>query len=122
MRQHNTIHLKSKPTFAIVVDGETEYWYCQMLVRNEKNKLNVRIKPELPLKKSLADQFKMVKDLAKDYTKTFWIIDLDVILKETKEAKKSTKPKIQEFAEYIMIRVIVKFSCNMFNRNFAMEH
>jgi RloB-like protein len=63
--------------------------------------LNVRIKPELPTKKTLADQFKIVKELAKDYEKTFWIIDLDVILKETREAKKGRKTKLQELTEYI---------------------
>jgi hypothetical protein len=101
MRKNKAIPLKSKPTFAIVVDGETEFWYCQMLVRNEKDKLNVRVKPELPSKKSLSDQFKLVKTLADDYTKTFWIIDLDVILKETRENKKGSKTRIQEFTEYI---------------------
>lgn len=90
-----------KPTFAVVVDGECEVWYLQMLIRNEKDHLNIRVKPELPSKKALHDQFKLVKELAKDYTKTFWIIDLDVILKETREAKKDSKTKIQELSEYI---------------------
>lgn len=101
MRKNRAIPLKSKPTFAVVVDGETEFWYFQMLVRNEKDKLNVHVKPELPSKKALAEQFKLVKKLVEDYTKTFWIIDLDVILKETREAKKGSKTKIQEFTEYI---------------------
>ncbi len=100
MRKNRAIPFKNKPSFAIVVDGETEFWYFQMLVRNEKDKLNVRVKPELPTKKSLSEQFKLVKTLAEDYTKTFWIIDLDVILRETREAKKGSKTKIQEFVEY----------------------
>lgn len=100
MRKNRATPLKTKPTFAILVDGETEFWYFQMLVRNEKDNLNVRVKPELPSKKALSDQFKLVKELAKDYTKTFWIIDLDVVLKETREAKKGTKTKIQELKEY----------------------
>lgn len=101
MRKTRPLPFKNKPSFAIVVDGETEYWYFQMLVRNEKDKLNVSIKPELPSKKSLYDQFQLVKKLAEDYTKTFWIIDLDVILRETREAKKGSKTKIQEFTEYV---------------------
>jgi RloB-like protein len=100
MRKNKPVPLKSKPVFAIVVDGETEFWYFQMLVRNEKDKLNVRIKPELPSKKALYEQFKLVTELAEDYTKTFWIIDLDVVLRETREANKGTKTRIQELAEY----------------------
>ena len=103
MRPTRSIPIKRKPTFAIVIDGETEFWYFQMLVRNEKDKLNVHVKPELPSKKALIDQFNLVKELATDYTKTFWIIDLDVILKETREAPKGTKTRIQEFNEYINI-------------------
>ena len=102
MRKRRTIPIKKKPDFAIVVDGETEFWYFQMLVRNEKERLNVRIKPELPSKKSLPDQFKLVKELAEDYTKTFWIIDLDVILRETREAKKGAKSAIETFDEYLL--------------------
>ncbi len=89
-----------KTSFAIVLDGKTEFWYFQMMVRNEKENLNIRIKPELPSKKSLAHQFKLVKHLSKDFNKVFWIIDLDVILKETREVKKGEKAKIQELNEY----------------------
>lgn len=103
MRPSRPIPIKRKPSFAIVIDGETEFWYFQMLVRNEKDKLNVHVKPELPSKKALIDQFNLVKELAKDYPKTFWIIDLDVILKETREAQKGAKTRIQEFNEYINI-------------------
>ncbi len=103
MRSNRPVPKKKKPNLAIVIDGQTEFWYFQMLVRNERDKLNVQIKPELPSKKSLADQFKLVKQLSEDYTKTFWIIDLDVVLKETKEAKKGEKTRIKELAEYIDI-------------------
>jgi hypothetical protein len=103
MRSNRTVPKKKKPNLAIVVDGQTEFWYFQMLVRNERDKLNVQIKPELPSKKSLVDQFKLVKLLSEDYTKTFWIIDLDVVLKETREAKKGEKTRIKELAEYIDI-------------------
>lgn len=100
MRQSKNKAPKITPTFAVVVDGETEVWYLQMLKRNEKN-IRVSIKPEIPNKKSLKEQYDSVCDLSKkDFTKVFWIVDLDTIIKETNEAVKSKKTPIQTFAEY----------------------
>ena len=99
MRRKKAILIKSKPTFAIVVDGKTEVWYFNMLIRNERG-LKVTIKPELPNKRPLSDQFTKVKELAEDYTKVFWILDFDVILKETREAERGTETPLQEFEKY----------------------
>lgn len=99
MRKKRTNEIKSKPTFAVLVEGETEVWYFNMLVRNER-KLSVTIKPELPHKKSLKEQFALTKELAEDYFKVFWIVDLDVINKETKEGKKGEEKRIQVFLKY----------------------
>ncbi len=90
---------KSKPVYAIVVEGKTEFWYLQMLKRNERN-LNINIEPKLPVKKKLEDQFKMAKVLAEDYTKVFWIIDLDVVLSETKKSKKGAETSLQKLIKY----------------------
>jgi len=43
--------IKSNPSYAVVVDGETEIWYLQMLKRNERS-LNINLEPKLPQKKS----------------------------------------------------------------------
>lgn len=86
----------------MVVDGETEVWYLQMLKRHEKN-IRVTISPEIPHKKSLEAQYKSVCKLLdedKAFTKVFWIVDLDTIIKETNEAVKGKKTPIQTFAEY----------------------
>ena len=99
MRRIRPIPFKSKPKFAFVVDGECESWYIQMLKRNERS-LNVHLKPEIPQKKKLFDQFEKVINLANDYDKVFWIIDLDVITSETRLANKGTKTALQEFKEY----------------------
>lgn len=88
--------MKGSNTFAFVVDGDTEVWYLHMLKRNERE-LNINIEPKLPSKKSISEQFKMVKDLAADYTKVFWIVDYDVIAKETREAKKGVETSEQLF-------------------------
>jgi hypothetical protein len=96
MSRRGKSNIKARETYAVVVDGETEVWYLQMLKRNEKN-LTINIEPKLPSKKSLPDQYEMVEILAKDYTKVFWLIDYDVIRKETQEAKPGKETKEQEF-------------------------
>lgn len=99
MRINRSIPFVIKPNFAIVVDGETEVWYLQMLKRNERS-INVNIEPKIPQRKKLSEQFETVIKLSQDYTKVFWIIDLDVILKETKEAKLGNKTALQSFLDF----------------------
>lgn len=94
---------KEIPTFAFVVDGKTEIWYLQMFKKNEQKDRNIRIKikPEIPQKKTLKDQFDLVCKQAKgEYDRVFWIVDLDVILKETREAK-STDTALKNFIALI---------------------
>jgi hypothetical protein len=100
MRQSRKIRTTATPTFAFVVDGATEVWYLQMLKRNERH-LRINIKPEIPTKKSITDQYKLVKDLLdKEYTKVYWLVDLDNILKESREAPRGRKTSLQIFNEY----------------------
>ncbi|MDF1675057.1 MAG: RloB family protein [Vicingaceae bacterium] len=106
MRNNISIGLKGSKAFAFVVDGNTEVWYLQMLKRNER-KLNINIEPKLPSKKSIPEQYKMVEQLAEDYTKVFWIVDYDVIIKETLESKKGT-----ETSEQLFIRLKEKVEKN----------
>lgn len=71
MRNPKQIAHKINPAFAIVVDGETEVWYLQMLKRNERN-IRVSIKPEIPNKKSMEEQYDLVCGLSnKEFTKVF---------------------------------------------------
>jgi hypothetical protein len=88
-----------KPVFAIIVDGECEFWYFQMLKRNERS-IRVDLKPEIPQKKKLSEQFKRVIEYSKDYDKVFWIVDFDVIISEDHVATKGKKSTLQEFKEY----------------------
>jgi RloB-like protein len=99
MRKSKTVALKSKPSFAIVVDGQCEVWYLQMLKRHERSLL-VNIEPKIPQRKKLAEQFANVIELSKDYTKVFWIVDFDVITTDTRHAKAGTKTALQNFIEY----------------------
>jgi len=84
--------------YAIYVEGECEFWYVQMLKRNEK-KLRIKLEPSLQQTKKLSEQFATVIKLSDDYTKVFWIVDFDVIIKETKESIKGETP-MKEFENY----------------------
>lgn len=99
MRKNRAVPLRSKPTFAVVVDGDCEVWYLQMLKRNERS-IFVNIEPKIPQRKRLSEQYKNVIKLSKEYTKVFWIIDFDVIASETKSAKAGSKTAIQSFLKY----------------------
>lgn len=110
---------KTNPTFAFVVDGETEIWYLQMLKRNERN-LRVTIKPEIPQKKKLEVQYKLVCDLANsEYEWVFWIVDLDTVIKEDIEAASGTRSSLSFFdemrskicVEFQNVRIIVNNPC-----------
>ena len=99
-RRKEKISKPRKPSFAIIVDGETEVWYFLMLKRNEPS-LQVNIEPKIPQKKKLSEQYEKVCGLAEDYTKVVWVIDLDVLITESRRAKKGKKTSIQELKEYL---------------------
>ena len=119
MARNNT-HKKriGKKIYAIIVDGETEVWYFQMMKRHE-SLLNIDIRPELPKKKKLADQYNSVienKNLG--YDKIIWLLDMDTILKEDKQTKKGQQSKLQELKRYIkklkkysQVEVLVNTPC-----------
>ena len=73
-----------RPSYAFVVDGETEIWYLNMLKRNEKH-LQIAIRPELAQKKSLQEQFNQVCLLSEDYPTVFWVVDIDTYIRENRE-------------------------------------
>lgn len=121
MRQHKKIRFHI-PTYAFVVEGETEIWYLQMFKQHEQRDKNLRIniKPEIPQKKKIKDQYHLVREMAQsEYDKVFWIVDLDVIVKETNEAPKEKHPPLTEFMElrrklyheFDNIQVIVNNPC-----------
>ena len=89
----------TKQAFAVVVDGETEKWYLEMFKQNEPDIL-FNITPKIPQKKNIDQQYELVIALSEEeYDKVFWIVDLDVLLKEERE-KKSNLSSLQKFLEY----------------------
>ena len=92
-------NIPTKQSFAVVVDGETEKWYLEMLKQNEPDVL-FNITPKILQKKNINQQYELVTDLSEEeYDKVFWIVDLDVLLKEEREKKNSTSP-LQKFLSY----------------------
>ena len=87
---------KLRNSFACVVDGETEIWYLNMLKRNEASTKSISIRPELPQKKTLQEQYRQVLSLAESYTAVFWIIDTDTIIRNerTFAGNKDKSPKV----------------------------
>ncbi len=91
---------KPPTSIAVVVDGDDEVWYLQMLKRNEP-KIRISIKPEIPNKKSVEEQYNLVRDLSeKEFTKVFWIVDLGSVIKEDNEAPKGKETPLEFFAKY----------------------
>lgn len=99
MRNNRNLTTKqAKKGYAFVVDGKCESWYIQMLKKHSPN-IRIAIKPELPQKKNLDELYKKVIELSEDYEKVFWIIDMDVLIKENREAKKQPA-SIDKLKEY----------------------
>lgn len=117
MRKSRNIQPKNK-TVAVIDDGECEFWYFQMLKRNERS-LSVNLEPKIPKKLPFEELFTRVKETSKDYDKVFWIVDFDVLNKENRESSKGKKPPIQAFREYVNtlkksyhnVKVIVNNPC-----------
>lgn len=70
---------------SIIVDGETEQWYTETLRQAEGLK-HLKIKPDLPKKKTITELYKYVRKQANIYDQVIWIIDMDVTISEAKKA------------------------------------
>lgn len=108
MRVSGTKKGLGRKTFALVVDGETELWYMQMLKKNETIQ-GISIQPELPKKKTLEEQFELVKTNAKIYDLSIWVVDLDVIITERKIA--DFKKYKKEAKDIEKIHILVNTPC-----------
>ena len=91
---------KLNPIHLIVVDGETEKWYFD-LYREKESVKNIKLAPDLYKKIPLRQQYEKIRANSSDYESIIWIIDLDVILKESKECKKGETKRIDELRKYM---------------------
>lgn len=90
-----------KNTVAMLVDGQTETWYFEMLKRFEESSRDVRINisPKIPQRKAIIAQMEEVIEMAEYHTKVFWIIDFDEILKRQREWNNKGDRPIDEFVK-----------------------
>jgi len=98
MRPNKKISTNKKNICSFVADGECEFWYLQMLKNNES--VRIVVSPEMYQKKSMDEQYNQIVSYSADSEKVFWIIDFDVILKETREGKKGRKTALVKFEKY----------------------
>jgi hypothetical protein len=79
------------------------------MLRRFESLPGISVKPELPKRKALGDQFNAVLEYAETYDLTVWVVDLDVVIKED---------ALNEFKQYLLeaepnerIRVLVNAPC-----------
>lgn len=103
-RKNNGSTLK-KGNFSIyvLVDGECEQDYLTSIKTVEPFKSilssqKIKIAPDIPKTKSLDAQYLAVSDALNDYDKVFWIVDYDVIRKETLMQKKGKQTSLEKFS------------------------
>jgi hypothetical protein len=83
MRSKKSIRRKRelKRSYLLIVDGESEIVYLKSLKSS-----NIFIEPTIPKKKSFDSIYNFFKKSieSKKYDEIFWIVDLDVVVKEKK--------------------------------------
>lgn len=87
-------------TYAFVVDGDCERWYVE-LIKNYERSFAAQVKPELKQPKTLEEQYKLVVELAPSYDYVLWIIDLDVVIRETRECREGKITPIEKLRGYL---------------------
>jgi len=86
-----TKQLPSRNAIAVIVDGNDEKWYLEVTKDHYSCKCrglcNLKIKPDLPQKKSINELFKIAQLKIKDelFNKAILIIDFDSLLHSAKE-------------------------------------
>lgn len=98
MMSNKKFFSQGKKTFAIVGDGDCEKWYFQLL--KDQEKLTINIQPQLLKKATLVKQYQYVSELSEIYDRVFWVVDYDIIDRESRECKKGEEKRSVEFTRY----------------------
>lgn len=94
---------QGKTNIYMLVDGDCESDYLTAFKRSEPYRTllkHVDIKPDLPKYKSIESQYEELCNQLNHYSKVIWVVDYDVILKETTEQKKGKESSEQKFHKY----------------------
>lgn len=108
MARERTSLRRARQTIAVLGDGECEFWYFQMLKRNEPQ-IQFALKPEIPRKSNIDWQYERAVALSSEYDFVYWVIDLDVILAEDRVGKKGDHSPLKKFQKLID-RISKKYS------------
>ena len=68
-----------KKSYIILVDGQSEIVYFNLIKSS-----NIQVLPEIPKHKSLGDMYRLFKEKLTQADRVFWVIDVDVVIKENK--------------------------------------
>lgn len=90
----------ARKTISILVDGETELWYFQMLQKTEGYK-GLNIAPELPVHKPLEQQYERFKENVKRYDIAIWLLDSDKLIEDYRSAGHVNTKKQDRLQSYI---------------------
>lgn len=87
-------------TYAFVVDGDCERWYIELMREHERS-FAAQVRPELRQPKTLEEQYGLVVELALSYDYVVWIIDLDVVMRETRECREREITPSRKLSGYL---------------------
>lgn len=90
---------KGNKVFGFILEGETEFWYLNMLKRHERQ-LKIKFKPQLSSKLSIDRQFSLAKSMSEDFEVVFWIIDLDTLIEESRVTTSGQEKPIDKFKRF----------------------
>lgn len=85
---------KTRNSYLFLVDGDCERWYLKTM--KAEYRLNLTIKSELTTQKTLEEQYNQILSEAKDNVKSFWIVDLDELIRYYR----GDKMQFDEFIRY----------------------
>jgi hypothetical protein len=99
---NNSKHRPFKKVDLFIVDGPTEKWYLEDYFKLHQPRNNYSFSPDF--KGSWKKNILTIKDKLKDFEYIYWIVDMDVILKEETERKKGGKSPLGQFiSEYKLL-------------------
>lgn len=84
---------RGKLSIYILVDGECEQIYLKELKHVEK--ISAKIKPDLPTRSALEDQYNKVVEALNHYDRVYWVVDYDDINKQHRD--KPSNNTLQKF-------------------------
>jgi hypothetical protein len=89
-----------KESYIILVDGKSEILYLNLIKTS-----NVKVLPEIPKKKSLQDMYELFKSKLSKADNIYWIVDLDVVIKE------NNLHILQDYLKHYKDNIIINNPC-----------